>query len=221
MALPVIEVTKPSDLAGTENGRLMPNQLSPIYLPGVGMGTLHPLAKQAFDWLFFTVKMERGLQMTATTNGDDYRSYEMQYNLFVQRYTPNYIILRNVREDQRIGPDGRIWYKRRGVAAAASPGRSNHGWGLALDCALWMQTKPNVWKITSITTDKSLYEWLWKPNQVEGPWRIGTGSNAESFGLSWEIQSEPWHLRYWCGDMIPKRILDLQAWFATKLPQGV
>lgn len=64
---------------------------------------------------------------------DSYRPYEVQERIFRQRYAP-----------QRSGGgsygDVRYWkgvrYVRKpGTAAAAVPGTSNHGWGLALDLA--------------------------------------------------------------------------------------
>jgi hypothetical protein len=180
------------------------------------MGTLHPLAERAFSWLFQTVKAETGITMSAVSNGDDYRSYEMQHDVFMQRYLPNYNILRTTKADPRIGPDGRVWYKKWGVAAVASPGTSNHGWGLALDVALWVETKPWVWKIMPVTSNPLLFAWLSTPGWIkpDNPWCIGSGTNAESFGLSWEMQTEKWHLRYNAGDFIPQRILDLEAWYA-------
>jgi len=35
--------------------------------------------------------------------------------------------------------------------------------------------------------------------------------NIEKFGFSWEVQSEPWHIRYCAGDNIPQAVLDFEA----------
>jgi LAS superfamily LD-carboxypeptidase LdcB len=58
---------------------------------------------------------------------------------------------------------------------AAVPGTSNHGWGLACD----------VWNVGQ----NGRLEWLL--------------DNAKRFGFSWEVQSEPWHIRYVLGDDLP------------------
>lgn len=63
-----------------------------------------------------------------------------------------------------------IWYLRQG-APLASPGTSNHGLGLAVD----------VWSSSGERLD-----WLL--------------ANAQKYGWSWEVQSEPWHLRFCEGD---------------------
>jgi LAS superfamily LD-carboxypeptidase LdcB len=68
----------------------------------------------------------------------------------------------------------------------AVPGTSKHNLGIAVD-------------IKNSTEPKRL-QWL--------------AANAVSFGFSWEVvPSEPWHLRYVCGDAKPQRVLD---WLASK-----
>lgn len=75
----------------------------------------------------------------------------------------------------------RRWYQRPGTAAAAVPGTSNHGLALAID---------------NDNTSPAALAWLEK--------------NAARFGFSWEIQSEPWHIRYWAGDSLPQAVLDYE-----------
>lgn len=213
--LSVRTMVLPTDLLSSSNGHLFPSQLAPIYLPGIGMGTLHPLAVRVFNMLHWAGLAETGQVMTATSNADDYRSYDMQLQVFLQRYTPNYIPLRNVLSDRRMGPDGKMWYKRILVAAVATPGKSNHGWALALDGALWvLDDKTGRWSIRGYVTNKLFFAWLSAPGWFaeDHPWHLGTGSNAESFGLSWEMQSETWHLRYVEGDNVPRRVLDMEAY---------
>ncbi len=66
-------------------------------------------------------------------------------------------------------------------AKAAVPGSSNHGKGLAIDY---------------ITGSK----WL--------AWML---AHAATYGWSWEIQSEEWHLHYFAGDSLPRAVLDYEA----------
>lgn len=74
---------------------------------------------------------------------------------------------------------GQRWYQKPGTATAAVPGTSNHGWGLAVDVA---------------SASGARLEWLL--------------ANADDFGWSWEVQSEPWHIRYWAGDHVPAAVLE-------------
>lgn len=210
MALSVIPVVKPADLANSQNGKLFPSQLGVINLPGVGAGTLHPLAVRAFNCLFLMAKLETGQTITAVSNADDYRSYEMQLRVFMERYTPGYLPWRNTTADRRLGPDGTWWFKRIGKSPVASPGQSNHGWGLALDCALWNESK-----VVGINSNALFWGWLAAPNLAPAEYHLGTGSNAESFGLSWETQSEPWHLRLVVGDKTAQRVLDIEKFLGV------
>jgi len=73
---------------------------------------------------------------------------------------------------------GRQWWLVPGKASAAVPGTSNHGWGIAVD-------------IANVTTDR--LRWL-----TTAAWIYGWG---------WELQSEPWHMRYTLGDAIPAAVL--------------
>jgi LAS superfamily LD-carboxypeptidase LdcB len=102
-----------------------------------------------------------------------YRSYEKQKALFLARYSTAY----KANTDRKVW-EGKTWYRHTGATTAA-PGTSNHGWGLAVD----VRVKRNG---SSIPIDDAAVAWL-----VE---------NEERFGFSHEIQSEPWHIRYWAGD---------------------
>lgn len=79
---------------------------------------------------------------------------------------------------------GKAWYLKKGFAPMAVPGTSNHNLGIAIDIAY--------------ASGKRL-EWLLK--------------NAQRFGFSWEVQSEPWHLRYVAGDNKPEAV---RQWLATR-----
>jgi hypothetical protein len=72
---------------------------------------------------------------------------------------------------------GRTYYLLPGFATAAVPGTSNHGWALAVDVD---------------NASGARLDWLRR--------------NAGVYGGSWELQSEPWHLRYYAGDAIPSAV---------------
>lgn len=61
-----------------------------------------------------------------------WRSYETQERIFLERYQTSYIQYAPGRVDARTW-QGRTWYRKPGTAAAAVPGTSNHGGGLAVD----------------------------------------------------------------------------------------
>ena len=65
------------------------------------------------------------------------------------------------------------------VAQVDVPGKSSHGWGLAVDLALFKKGTKNP--ITS---------------QVIKP----LCGNAAEFGFCWELDGKPWHLVYFPGD---------------------
>lgn len=59
----------------------------------------------------------------------------------------------------------------------AAPGSSNHNLGIAIDVA---------------NANGKILEWL--------------RANADDYGFTWELQEEPWHIRYVCGDVIPAKV---------------
>ena len=80
---------------------------------------------------------------------------------------------------------GKAWYLKKGMAPLAVPGTSNHNLGIAIDIA---------------NASGKRLDWLLK--------------NALDFGFSWELQSEPWHLRYTAGDVVPERV---QVWKSSQV----
>lgn len=73
----------------------------------------------------FQERFGKPLQVT-----DGYRPYSVQERIFRQRYTTNYA--RSAKIDHRIW-QGLSWWRLPGYASASTPGRSNHGWGQAID----------------------------------------------------------------------------------------
>jgi hypothetical protein len=66
------------------------------------------------------------------------------------------------------------------MAMLATPGRSNHNLGIAVDVHSAGEPKRLNWLI----------------------------ANVKDFGFSWEVvPSEPWHLRYVCGDNPPPAVV--------------
>lgn len=76
--------------------------------------------------------------------------------------------------------DGVKWYLKPGNAPMAAPGSSNHNLGIAVD--------------------------IWSSSGDRLAWML---KNCARFGWSWEVQSEPWHIRYVAGDSVPEAV---KAW---------
>lgn len=120
-----------------------------------------------------------GIELKIATVDRSYRIYQTQEQIFRARYTTTWRAGAQVRYW-----NGVAWYKKPGVATAAVPGTSNHGWGLAVDAGTETDGDAGVESF-----DQRAIDWLML--------------YAAAFGWSWEIQSEPWHLRYWAGDAVP------------------
>lgn len=180
---PIVKVVMPASLSGKNNG-MLPAELLVDIAPN---GKLHVLAARAWEAMRHAAARD-GISLYPTSTADTYRSYEQQMNLFKRRYTPTYDPNVNTLEDSRTF-NGQTWYKLKGVAAAASPGKSNHGWGLAVDVS---------------NSSGSRLAWM--------------VANATRFGFSWEMASEPWHLRYVVAENIPAAVLEYEAQRGTPLP---
>lgn len=190
MTYPVAQVVMPADLRGVTNGKLPAHLLRSVSPNPVWQ--MHHLAARAWEALRATA-WKNGIQLSVS--GNPYRSYAQQETLFLQRYTSTYNPGINTLTDQRTW-NGVKYYKRIGVAAVATPGTSNHGWGLAVD--------------TAIDADGDL-EFEWPPKSLDQNAINWLLNNASKYGFSWEIQSEPWHIRYVTGDKLPEAVLVFES----------
>lgn len=114
-----------------------------------------------------------GIDLSPTSSVDTYRPYTVQESVFRQRYKRIPWVRGSRKWDSDFDGKAETWWHWYG-ASAAVPGTSNHGWGLAVDVA-------------SASGDR--LRWL--------------EQHTATYGWSWEIQSEPWHLRYTLGDRLP------------------
>lgn len=188
--LPIAPMKRPSTLAGKENGKLPSNLLVPI---GIGNAVMEKTAARSFIAMFDEAR-KAGFDIKEV---GDYRTFQEQLNLFVSRYMPVEKIvfdqlprdIKKVWEDAgKYGYNSPYWAKKRingsYPATAATPGASNHGWGLALDVA-------------------EEYDNDTAPDPIRAAFVNWLIANAGKYGISAELQSEPWHWRYVAGDDIP------------------
>jgi hypothetical protein len=168
----IVPVVLPKDLKGIEPGKLPANLLKPV----PGGGKMHWIAAAA--WMAMVEKAKAaGIELKPTSAGDTYRTYESQKSGFLTRYT-----LDKVDGTSTKTFEGKTWYLKKGMAMLATPGKSQHNLGLAVDVHSASEPKRINWLI----------------------------ANVKEFGFSWEVvPSEPWHLRYVSGDNIPASV---KAW---------
>lgn len=180
---PVHRMKMPSDLQGVPNGNVPADLLRGIK----PSGRLHHCA--ARGWVALSDMAAReGLQLAQV---GDYRPLAQQEALFMQRMRdyPDAKRARQVTRTYR----GKVWYLHVG-APVATPATSNHGYGLAIDAALRLKKG----RVVSIAT------------RPKGARRSGLDfllEHAVSLGWSWELQVEPWHLRWYAGDRVPTMVI--------------
>ena len=159
----IVPIVMPKDLKGVTPGKLPESLLRAI----PSGGKLHWRAADAWNAMVAKAKAD-GLELKPTSSGDLYRTYESQLAGFKQRY-----VLEPIAGTSTKSFEGKTWYLKKGMAMLATPGKSNHNLGIAVDVHSAGEPKRLNWLI----------------------------ANVKDFGFSWEVvPSEPWHLRLVTGD---------------------
>lgn len=206
--VPVLPLSLPSDLAGQSNGKLGSCQLAVVHFPGLGDANLHHLVARGYNAFNMAFHGEAStgrfgsVNSLTTTGGGAYRSLALQEGEFFKRYSPTYNPLATKLTNQRVYL-GKRYFLRFGFSACAAPGTSPHGWGCAIDLALF---SPVTHAVSSLAGNAAAYEWA--------------KVNAPSFGFGWEAHEgspefESWHVDWTYGDAVPRSVLDLEAWLAA------
>jgi LAS superfamily LD-carboxypeptidase LdcB len=113
-------------------------------------------------------------------NIGDYRSYEQQLAMFKERYSTT----DGGRKPQVTRTwDGKTWYLKPKMSPSSSPGKSNHGLGLAIDL--------NV-------TNPKILDWLCENAPKYGFYLQSDNPASPEF--------EAWHWQYVCGDATPEAV---------------
>jgi peptidoglycan hydrolase-like protein with peptidoglycan-binding domain len=186
MPYPVSTMVLAKDLKGCTNGMIPDTLLVPPGYPNAKAARLHHITHRAFAALDGTVAAKFGEYLTSTSSADCFRSFAQQEAVFYKRTTTTPVPGARVYQYK-----GETRYLKPGMAGIATPGKSNHGWASARDTGLLV-----AGSVRSITTGK-----CW-------PWLL---DHADEYGICWEAQSEPWHLRYFKGDAIPNAVLAYEA----------
>ena len=166
MAYPVVPVKLCVHLKGAVPGKLSPDKLRKT----IG-GTLHHCAADAWEAMVDAAD-KAGIKLTPTSSGDTYRTLELQTKAFFLRYQ-----LEDTGNPDTRTFEGKKWYLKKGQACLATPGKSQHNLGIAVDVA-----------------------------SASGPRLAWMLANEHLFGFSHEVQSEPWHIRYTQGNQVPPAV---------------
>lgn len=189
MKYPFTPMVLPSILKGQINGRLDKNLLERV---ATGGKMVKPAAV-AFNAMYAEAQ-KAGITLK---NIGDYRSFEGQLAMFMDRYSL---------KDQKRKPqvtrqyEGKTWYLKKGKAPSASPdptGKrgSNHGWGLAIDLAV----EGRKGQILNIGSDKKAVRWMCANAPRFGFYLQGSNPKSPEF--------EIWHWQYCVGDAIPSALV--------------
>jgi LAS superfamily LD-carboxypeptidase LdcB len=182
--LPYKKLVVPAGLKGQINGRLDKSLLVGVKTGG----KMYKEAAEAFNKMY-DAAMAAGIQLR---NIGDYRSYDGQYAMFMDRYEvakPN---------DPRLGKkttvtrkfDGKTWILKKGKAPSAAPdptgkSGSNHGWGLAIDLAV----EGKGGNIVGMASAKKGFKWMCENAPTFGFYLQGDNIKSPEF--------EHWHWQ-WC-----------------------
>lgn len=202
-------VVRPSTSKDYENGKFPASAL--VQVPNVMTKCLMDrTAARAFEAMFaLAIKMIGHI----VKDVGDFRDFQEQITLFVDKgpNTPGrYIPVTKTKYDSIPAEHRKIWsqaglygynsvywiknYAKFGYwpATAATPGTSNHGFGLALDVAEEYDNDPAPDPITEVFVG-----WLCV--------------YAPKFGIYASLKSEKWHWQYIRGDNIPQAVLDYES----------
>ena len=190
MKYPTHKLLLPSCLKGEINGRLNKTLLERV---ATGGKMVKPAAV-AFNALYAEA-LANGVTLR---NIGDYRSYEGQLQMFLDRYEiakPN---------DPRLGKrntvtrkfEGKTWILKKGKAPSAAPdptgkSGSNHGWGLAIDLAV----EGKGGNIVGMASAKKGLKFMCDNAPKYGFYLQGDNPKSPEF--------EAWHWQFCLGDATP------------------
>ena len=112
--------------------KLMNGQIPDVLLAAlVTPGRARNKAAKSFNDMRIAAAKD-GIVLKTTNSLQTYRTDNDQVKLFLERYQTKYCQYAPGKVDAKLWR-GQVWYRKPGMASAAKPGTSNHGWGLALD----------------------------------------------------------------------------------------
>lgn len=183
MSYPCIPVQMPSALKGHKNGQLPEGLLARVKTGGKMYA---PVAEQ-FNKMY-DAALAAGHKLR---NVGDYRSFQSQLNMFLDRYSTT-----NMGRSPQVARqyEGKTWYLKPGKAPSAVPDPSgtkgsNHGWGLAIDLAY----EDSSGKLRGM--GGPCFDWLCQNAPKYGFYLQTSDRNSKWW--------EAWHWQYCLGDQAP------------------
>jgi peptidoglycan hydrolase-like protein with peptidoglycan-binding domain len=182
MNYPCIPLVVPAALKAHKNGQL-PKELLARVKTG---GQMYAPVAEEFNKMY-DAALAAGFKLR---NVGDYRSFEGQLSMFMDRYT-----LQDLGRKPQVTRqyEGKTWYLKPGKAPSAAPDPtgtkgSNHGWGLAIDLGYELNGK-----LTSM--GGACFDWMCE-NAPKYGFYLQTGDRNSK---NWEA----WHWQYCLGDAKP------------------
>ena len=179
---PVAPMVLPKEVEKVGNGKLTPAMLKKVKCGG----QMWTKAADAFN-LMYDDALAAGHKLR---NVGDFRPFADQMAMFKDRY-----------DDKPTGRkpeitrdyDGKKWYLKPGKAPSSSPGKSNHGFGLAIDLGV-----DNKGQLASIGGTKA-YDWMCDNAPNYGFYLQGAPTKNGQPNPEYEA----WHWQYCVGDKTP------------------
>ena len=177
---PYIKLVVPTALKQYKNGQLAESVLASVKTGGKMYAPVAAQFNKMYD-----AALAAGFKLK---NVGDYRSFEGQLSMFMDRY---------VTTDTGTGVtrqyEGKTWWLKKGKAPSAAPDPtglkgSNHGWGLAIDLGYDANGK-----LTSM--GGKCFEWMCANAPKYGFYLQGNNAASKEF--------EAWHWQYALGDASP------------------
>jgi len=182
MSLPYVKLVVPTALKQYKNGQLPASVLAKVNTGGQMYAPVAAWFNKMYD-----AALAAGHKLK---NVGDYRSFDGQLKMFMDRYTTT---------DQGRKPqvtrqyEGKTWYLKPGKAPSAAPDPtglkgSNHGWGLAIDLGYDQGGKLQA-------MGGACFDWMCANAPKYGFYLQTADRNSKEF--------EAWHWQYALGDASP------------------
>ena len=180
---PYKKLVVPAEIEKLGNGKLEPAMLAPVKCGGKMYTPVAAKFNELYD-----AALAAGNKLR---NVGDYRSFEAQLGLFKQRYRPaedrdwankkKGILLDTARVKRTY--EGETWLLRNGFSPCSTPGKSNHGFGLAIDVGVERKGK-----LVALASDKKGSKWMCENAPKYGFYLQSDDPSSREF--------EIWHWQY-------------------------